>query len=73
VAVSRMKGRGGVRAGAGRPLGSGGPPELVRRNRVVVMLSDAEFETMQAIAQEREVPVGTAAYEILARALKRRS
>ena len=56
----------------GRPKGSGGPPELVRRNRVVVMMTDAEAAKLHRLADENDIAVGTAAYEILARALKRR-
>ena len=61
-----------VTARMGRPKGSGGPPELVRKNRVVVMLTDAELEQMREIAAAQETAVGTAAYKILARALTRR-
>ena len=51
---------------------SGGPPESVRRNRVVVMLTDGEFATLRRWADERELPFGTVAYEAVARALRRR-
>ena len=65
-----MKGRhGGPRKGSGRPAG---PPEQVRRNRVVVMLTDAELAKLSALAEERDLPLGTAAYEIVARSLARR-
>ena len=64
--------RGGPRLGAGRPKGSGRPAAEVRRNRVVVMLDDAELAKLQGLAKERELPVGTAAYEIVERALRRR-
>ncbi len=60
-----------VRRGPGRPKGSGKPSKLVRRNRVVAMLMDAELTALQRIARERGVPISTAAYEILARTLKR--
>ncbi len=56
----------------GRPKGSGKPPELVRRNPVVAMLTDAELVVLKRIAREQRIPVSTAAYEILARTLKRR-
>jgi hypothetical protein len=36
------------------------------------MLTDAEFAALDRIAQSRKLPTGTAAYEILARALRRR-
>ena len=64
---------GGKRPRAGRPKGSGGPPELVRRNRVVVMLTDAELVTLEQVAEGADVPVATAAYEIVARSLRRRA
>lgn len=53
----------------GRPAG---PPEAVRRNRVTFTLTDAELAKLQALAEERELPVGTAAYEIVAKVLRRR-
>ena len=56
----------------GRPKGSGKPVALVRRNRVSITLNDAELAALNRIARERDVPVSTAAYEILARTLKRR-
>ena len=65
--------RGGARRGAGRPRGTGGPPEEVRRHRVVVMLREDELEALQELADERDLPLGTAAYEIVARALQRRA
>lgn len=63
---------GGPRKGAGRPPGTGtGPSAESRRNRVVVMLADAELKALRDIAAEDDLPVGTAAYAILARTLKR--
>ncbi len=59
---------GGRRRGAGRKPG---PPEQVRRNPVRVMLTDAELRALEALASVRAVPVATAAYDLLARALKR--
>ena len=56
----------------GRPRGTGGPPEQVRRNRVVVMLTDDELAELTKLADERELPLGTTAYEFVARGLKRR-
>jgi hypothetical protein len=55
----------------GRPKGTGGPIELVRRHRVVVMLNDGELEALAAVAEERDLPLGTAAYQLFARALGR--
>ena len=53
----------------GRPAG---PPETVRRNRVVTFLTDAEFEKLEALADEKDEPLSAVLYEILSRALKRR-
>jgi hypothetical protein len=55
----------------GRPPGTGGPPENVRRNRVAVLVTDAELLALERLAQAREMPLGTVAYELLARALRR--
>ena len=55
----------------GRPKGSGGPPEMVRRNRVVITLTDAELAKLHRLAEERDLPLGTAAYEIVERTLRR--
>ncbi len=60
---------GGARSGAGKKAG---PPGLVRRNHVVVLLTDAEFKALGTIAREEETPIGTAAHEIIARSLARR-
>jgi hypothetical protein len=68
VAVKRT-GRGGPRKGAGRPpLG-----ESARIYRVVVLLTPTEHAKLQELARERDLPPGTVAYEIVARALRRRS
>lgn len=67
--ASVKTGRGGARPGSGRPKGS---DETVRRNRVVVMLTDGELQKLRDWADERSIPVGTVAYEVVARALKRR-
>lgn len=48
------------------------PPEEARRNRVVVMVTDAELAKLQAAADDRGIPAGTVAYEALARWLRRR-
>ena len=63
---------GGRRPGAGRPKGSGkGPSPNSRRNRVAVMLSDAELKSLNALAQKQGVPVATAAYRLMAKPLSR--
>ena len=53
----------------GRPAG---PVENVRRNRVVIMLTDAELTTLHRMAEAKELPVGTLAYDIVRRAMSRR-
>jgi hypothetical protein len=47
------------------------PPELVRRNRLVIMLRDDELAKLERLADEMDCPLGTAAYELVARGLKR--
>ncbi len=41
------------------------PPESIRRNRVVAMLTDAELRTLTRMAAERAVPIGTALYRLV--------
>jgi hypothetical protein len=36
------------------------------------MLTDSELEQLHALAKARRLPIGTAAYEVLARSLARR-
>jgi len=43
-----------------------------RRNRVVIMLTDAELATLNRIAKSSDLPLGTIAYEIVGRSLARR-
>jgi hypothetical protein len=65
-------GWGGKRPGAGRPKGTGtGPSPDARINRVVAMLSNDELKALKRIARQKKLPLGTAAYQIIARALKR--
>ena len=66
-----------VRKGAwgGPRRGSGRKPEVegqVRRNRVVVMLTDTQLAKLQKLAHEKDLPLGTVAYEFVGRGLKRR-
>ena len=62
-------GRGGVRPGSGpKPK----PRALVRRNRVVVMVTDSEHTKLRRVARAKNLPVGTVAYEIFSAALSRR-
>jgi hypothetical protein len=37
------------------------------------MLSDAELAKLRKLAKEQDLPLGTVAYEIVARSLRRRS
>ena len=59
--------REGARMG-GPPI----PPESLRRNRVVVMLTDSERTVLERVASSEGVPVGTAVYRIVSRALRRK-
>ena len=43
-----------------------------RRNRVVIMLTDAELAALNRIAKASDLPLGTIAHEIVGRALARR-
>ncbi len=61
-------GRGGRREGAGRKPG---PRSKVRHNRVVILLTDAELKALQRRARQRKLPMGTLAYELVAKALRR--
>ena len=71
--MARTNGKRGEtkRAKMGRPPGTGGPPENVRRNRVAILLTDAELAKLHRMAEERDLPFGTLAHELLARALRR--
>jgi hypothetical protein len=53
----------------GRPAG---PPENVRRNRVVVFVTDAELAKLHRMTEDSGRPLGTVAYELLGRALRGR-
>ena len=65
----RKTGRGGPRVGAGRPRA---PSDEQRRNRIAFMVTDGELAKLEQLAKERELPLGTVAYEIVERALRRR-
>jgi hypothetical protein len=68
----KTAGWGGRRRGAGRPLGTGtGPSKHARINRVVAMLSNDELKILQAHAKREKLPLGTAAYRIIAQSLRR--
>jgi hypothetical protein len=72
MSVKSKSGWGGRRPGAGRPKGSGKKPSRQARiNRVVVMLDNDELEILERIARKQKLPLGTAAYRIMTRALSR--
>ena len=48
------------------------PPETRRENRVATFLTDAEFEKLERLADEKDVPLSRILYQIISRALKRR-
>jgi len=58
-----------VKIGAAKMGRPAGPPEDVRRNRVVVMVTDGELAKLHRLADARDLPLGTIAYELLARSL----
>ena len=49
------------------------PADALRRNRVVAVVTDAEFKKIRKIAEAREQAVGTLAYEVLTRWLNRQN
>ena len=62
-------GREGQKKRVGRnPTGPGGE---VRRYRVTVMLTEEQHQKLDAMAKAKNEPLGTVAYEIVSRALKR--
>ena len=63
--------RGGRRPGAGRPKGTGGPAERVRRNRVVVKLTDSEIAALKSRAARLDLPLGTLAHRAVVAFLDR--
>ncbi len=68
----KKSGWGGRRPGAGRPPGTGtGPSRDARINRVVAMVSNNELKILQKYAKSEKLPLGTAAYQIIARTLRR--
>ena len=59
--------RGGARKGAGRkPIGI-----AARDERVVVLLTSAELKRLRELATRADVPVGSIAYKLLSRSLRR--
>ena len=72
MGVMRKGKLGGPRKGAGRPPGTGpGPSPDARRNRVTILLADTELAKLRKLAERRDLPLGTVAYEIVARSLAR--
>ncbi len=70
--ATKKNGWGGARPGAGRPRGSGqGPSSTARRNRVPVMLSDAELRQLARLARQRKKPLATVAWELITEGLAR--
>ena len=61
---------GGQRSGAGRKPGSGRPKEHIRRNRLMISLTDDELTSLRRMAEQRGLPTGTLAYQIVARVLR---
>ena len=47
------------------------PLDEARRNRVVIMLTDSELAKLHRLAERKDLPLGTVAYDIVARSLKR--
>ncbi len=64
---------GGRRPGAGRKPGSGQPKEEVRRNRVMVSVTDQELAVLRQLAAKRGIPPATLVHRILAGWLRRRT
>jgi hypothetical protein len=63
-----------VRTQGGRRLGRPpGAPESIRHRRVVTLMTDAEFEKLTKIADEKEESVSALVHQIISRYLKRRS
>lgn len=71
--MALKKTRGGVRrAGSGRPRPGGrGSSMKARINRVVVMLDEDDYKKLERHARRTKLPLGTAAFEIMNRALRR--
>ena len=63
---------GGLRAGAGRPIGSGtGPGPDARIHRIAVMLSNDELKQLLTVAKKRNLPRATVLYDLSVAPLKR--
>ena len=64
---------GGRRPGAGRKPGSGQPKEKIRRNRLMVSVTDQELAALQRLAAKQGIPPATLVYRIVAGCLQRRT
>ena len=69
AARKKTPARGKPKAKMGRPAV---PPDQIRRNRVLVTLTDAEYEMLRRFAETKDLALGTAVHDVLVRALKRR-
>ncbi len=69
--MASRKVRGGGKKRIGRPKGSGGPPELVRTNRVTATFTDAELVQLERLAAAQGLGVGTMLYQPAKRSLGR--
>ena len=68
--MSTTKGRwGGPRKGAGRRAA---PPEQVRDQKVMIALTRGELKQLKRLAEKKELPPSTLAYQFVVRALKRK-
>ena len=67
--MAANKTQGGRKKRVGRPAG---PPESVRRNRVVAFITDAELAKLHRMADQKDSPLATVVYQLLSGALKRR-
>ena len=61
--------KGARRMKVGRPAM---PLEQLRRNRIVVMLTDGELAKLHRIAEQEGLGLGTVAHALLAKLLERR-
>jgi len=70
--AANKNGWGGRRAGAGRPKGTGRSlTTKARVNRVVVMLDEDDYRMLERQARKTKLPLGTAAFQLMHKALKR--
>jgi hypothetical protein len=58
--------------GSARPGKRPAPPETLRRNRVVAMLTDEELVKLMRVAEAKSLPVGTLARQLIVTSLAKR-